>query len=116
MRYFNISVALNNIKSGKIVYEISLVPLDDNTLKSSDIRVYLTEDGNEVSINDNRVNTFSKLPDSEFRPGAKVIYRRAVTGTNVSEYIFRMWLSYNAKVSKVSKQFGCKVAVDAYYE
>ena len=62
------------------------------------------------------VNTYSELPDSEFRPGAKVIYRRSVTGSNVSEYIFRMWLSYDAKVSKVSKQFGCKVAVDAYYE
>lgn len=113
---FNISAALKNIKSGKIVYEISLIPLDNNTLNQSDIRVYLTEDGKEVSINNNMVNTYSNLPDSEFRPGAKVIYRKSVSGSNVSEYVFRMWLSYNAKVSKVSKQFGCKVAVDAYYE
>ena len=113
---FNISAALKNMKSGQIVYEISLIPLQNNTLSANDIRVNLTEDGKDVSINKNMVNTFSALPDSKFRSGAKVIYRRTVKKKNVSQYIFRMWYSYNANIPKVSKQFGCKVAVDAYYE
>ena len=113
---FTISAAMNNIKNGKIVYEISLIPIEGNTLNPSDIRVYLTEDGKEVSINKNIVNTYSELPDSTYRSDGKVIYRRTLTNSNVSDYVFRMWFSYDANVPKVSKQFGCKVAVDAYYE
>ena len=113
---FNISAYFKNIKSGKIVYEISLIPIEGNTLSPDNIRVYLTEDGKEVSINNNIVNTYSNLPNSKYRSNGKVIYRRSVSKNNVSEYVFRMWLSSKAKVSKVSKQFGCKVAVDAYYE
>lgn len=113
---FSISATFKNINKGNIVYEISLLPLDDNTIDQSDIRVNLVEDKKEVSINENMVNTFSALPDSEYRPGGKVIYRRSVSNNNVSEYIFRMWYSYDASIPKISKQFGCKVAVDAYYE
>ena len=113
---FSISGTFKNIKSGKIVYEISLIPIEGNTLSEKDIRVYLTEDGKDVSINNNIVNTYSNLPNSTYRSNGKVIYRKTITKNNVSEYVFRMWLSSNAKVYKVSKQFGCKVAVDAYYE
>ena len=113
---FNISGVFKNIDSGKIVYEISLIPIEGNTLDSKDIRVYLTEDGKDVSINNNIVNNYTDLPDSTYRSNGKVIYRRSISKNNVSEYVFRMWLSSKAKVSKVSKQFGCKVAVDAYYE
>ena len=39
---FNISATMKNIKKGKIVYEISLVPMEGNTIPEKDIRVYLT--------------------------------------------------------------------------
>ena len=113
---FSISAFFKNINSGKIVYEISLIPIAGNTLSTDDIRVYLTEDGKDVSINNNIVNTYSGLPNSKYRENGKVIYRKTVSKNNVSDYVFRMWLSSSANVSKVSKQFGCKVAVDAYYE
>lgn len=113
---FNISASFNNVKSGKIVYEISLVPIEGNTLDSKNIRVYLTEDGKEVSITKNVVNTYSDLPDSTYRSDGKVIYKRTLDKNNLSEYVFRMWFSYDASIPKTSKQFGCKIAVDAYYE
>lgn len=113
---FNISATMKNIKKGKIVYEISLVPIEGNTIPEKDIRVYLTEDGKDVSINKNIVNNYSNLPDSTYRSNGKVIYRKTLTSSSNSNYVFRMWYSYAADVYKESKQFGCKVAVDAYYE
>ena len=113
---FNISATMKNIKKGKIVYEISLVPMEGNTIDEKDIRVYLTEDGKDVSINKNIVNNYSDLPNSKYRAGGKVIYRKTLTSSSTSDYVFRMWYSYDANVYKESKQFGCKVAVDAYYE
>ena len=113
---FNISATMKNINKGKIVYEISLVPIEGNTIPEKDIRVYLTEDGKDVSINKNIVNNYSDLPDSTYRSNGKVIYRKTLSSSSNSDYIFRMWYSYAAEVYKESKQFGCKVAVDAYYE
>lgn len=112
---FNISSTLKNT-SGKITYEIALLPSDDNTLSSKDVRVNLTENGKDVSINKNMVNNFSDLPNSSKRSGAKVIYKKTVSKTNINEYVFRMWYSYNAKVSSQKKQFSCRVVVNAYYE
>lgn len=113
---FNISATMKNIKKGKIVYEISLIPIEGNTIDEKDIRVYLTEDGKDVSINKNIVNNYSDLPNSKYRASGKVIYRKTLTSSSTSDYVFRMWYSYDANVYKESKQFGCKVAVDAYYE
>lgn len=113
---FNISATLKNIKKGKIVYEISLIPIAGNTIDPKDIRVYLTEDGKDVSITGNAVNTYSDLPNSKYRTDGKVIYRKTITKNTLNEYIFRMWLSHDATVGKVSKQFGCKIGVDAYYK
>ena len=113
---FNISAKLKNINEGKIVYEISLIPIDGNTLNPKDVRVYLTEGGQDVSINNKSVNNYSDLPDSKYRKNGKVIYRKIISKNTISEYRFRMWLSSAAKISKTSKQFGCKVGVDAYYE
>ena len=62
------------------------------------------------------VNNYSNLPDSTYRSNGKVIYRKTLTSSSNSNYVFRMWYSYAADVYKESKQFGCKVAVDAYYE
>ena len=103
-------------RKGKIVYEISLVPLKGNTISEGDIRVYLTENGKDVSINSNTVNNYSNLPNSKYRPNGKVIFRKTITKSSRNDYVFRMWYSYAAKVTKDTKQFGCKVAVDAYYE
>lgn len=110
---FNVSSTLKNTSSN-IVYEISLIPIEGNTLSQNDVRVYLTEDGKEVSITKNMVNNFSDLPDSSYNNGGKVIYRKTVNQSSVSEYVFRMWYSFDATVSKDKKQFGCKVAINAH--
>ena len=112
---FNVSAALNN-RYGNLVYEISLVPISGNTIKEKDVRVYLTENGSDVSVLDNDVNNYSDLPASEYHEGGKVIYRKVVKDKFYGNYVFRMWLSSEAQVSQVSKKFGCKVAVDAYYK
>ena len=113
---FNVSAVFNNVKSGKLVYEISLVPVSGNTIDSDDVRVYLTENGKSVSILKSDINDFNDLPDSKFHSGGKVIYKKYVTKNFYGNYVFRMWLSYDASVSDVAERFGCKVAVDAYYK
>lgn len=110
---FNVSSTLKNTSSN-IVYEISLIPIEGNTLSPNDVRVYLTEDDKEVSVNKNMVNNFSDLPDSSYNSGGKVIYRKTVSQSSVNEYVFRMWYSFDAKVSDTHKTFGCKVAINAH--
>lgn len=113
---FNISAKLKGRPKKSLIYEISVVPLPGNTIDDKDVRVYLTENANGVSVNDKKVNDYFDLPDSKFRNGAKVIYRKKVNSYHNANYNFRMWLSSNASVSKVSKKFACKIAVDAYYK
>ena len=112
---FNISATLKNV-TRNVAYEISIVPIAGNTIKPTDLRVYLVEDGNEVSITGRDVNTYSQLPNSTRRNGAKVIYKRVVSSNSNSNYTFKMWYSKDAQIYKESKKFSCKIAVDAYYE
>ena len=112
---FNVNAGVKN-KKGVIVYEISLVPVGNNTIKPSDVRVYLTENGKDVSILDKNVNNFSDLPNSDYRNGAKVIYKKRVSRSFSGNYVFKMWLSSNAEVSSKTLRFGCKIVVDAHYE
>lgn len=111
---FNVSSKIKK-KRGSIVYEISLVPIAGNTIKQSDVRVNLTENGKEVSVLDSKVNSFSNLPNSSYRKGAKVIYRNVVNSNFSGDYVFRMWLSSKANIGSKPLSFACKVVVDAYY-
>lgn len=111
---FNVSAKIKK-KRGSIVYEISLVPIAGNTIKQSDVRVNLTENGKEVSVFDSKVNNFSSLPNSSYRNGAKVIYRNVVNSNFSGDYVFRMWLSSKANIGSKPLSFACKVVVDAYY-
>lgn len=111
---FNVSAKIKE-KKGSIVYEISLVPIAGNTIKQSDVRVNLTENGKEVSVLDSKVNNFSSLPNSSYRKGAKVIYRNVVNSKFSGDYVFRMWLSSKANIGSKPLSFACKVVVDAYY-
>lgn len=111
---FNVSAKIKK-KRGSIVYEISLVPIAGNTIKQSDVRVNLTENGKEVSVLDSKVNNFSSLPNSSYRKGAKVIYRNVVNSNFSGDYVFRMWLSSKANIGSKPLSFACKVVVDAYY-
>lgn len=113
---FNVSASLHNIESGYLIYEISLVPIAGNTINERDVRVYLTENGSDVSVLENDVNNYSDLPLSKYHKDGKVIYRKVVKDKFYGNYVFRMWLSSDAKVSQVSEKFACKVAVDAYYK
>lgn len=111
---FNVSSKIKK-KKGSIVYEISLVPIAGNTIKQSDVRVNLTENGKEVSVLDSKINNFSSLPNSSYRKGAKVIYRNVVNSKFSGDYVFRMWLSSKANIGSKPLSFACKVVVDAYY-
>lgn len=111
---FNVSSKIKK-KRGSIVYEISLVPIAGNTIKQSDVRVNLTENGKEVSVLDSKINNFSSLPNSSYRKGAKVIYRNVVNSKFSGDYVFRMWLSSKANIGSKPLSFACKVVVDAYY-
>lgn len=113
---FNVSACINDKNKGNLVYELALVPTPGNTVDDKDLRIYLTENGSDVSILKNAVNNYSDLPDSNYHKGGKVIYRKVVTDKFYGDYVFRMWLSSKAKVAPVSEKFGCKLTVDAYYE
>ena len=113
---FNVAAELSSDSTGTLVYEISLVPISGNTIANSDVRVYLTENGKEVSVLNNMVNNVSSLPNSKYREGGKVLFRKSVTSDYRANYIFRMWLSNKANVGEKVKRFGCKIVVDAYYE
>lgn len=113
---FNISTSIKGNKKGNVVYEISFVPIAGNTINPKDIRVYLTEDDNPVSVTGNEINTYSKLPNSSYRTNGKVLYRKKVSDSFSGNYVFRMWYAYDANLYKESKKFGGKIAVDAYYE
>ncbi len=112
---FNISVAMENV-SHNVAYEISIVPIAGNTINPNDLRVYLTEDGNEVSVTGRDVNTYGHLPNSTRRRGAKLLYKKVVPSDVNYNYVFKMWYDHNAPIFKESKKFSCKIAVDAYYE
>lgn len=113
---FSVSALLNDNRKGKLVYEISLIPIAGNTIDEKDVRVYLTENSSDVSISSDMVNTYGDLPTSNYHTDGKVIYRKVVNDKFYGNYVFRMWLSSDAKVDKTSKKFGCKVVVDAYYK
>lgn len=114
---FNVSAKFGNKSKGTLIYEIALVPMNGNTVDENDVRVYLTEDGKDVSINNNMINNFGDLPGSSFHEKGKVIYRKVVKNNNyVGKYVFRMWISSDADVADVSEKFACKVIVNAYYK
>lgn len=112
---FNISSTFEENNIGTLVYEVSLIPTENNTIANKDIRVFLTENNKAVSITGKEVNSYSDLPNSSYREGGKVIYRKSVKGSQLSNFVFKMWLSSSASVGNVSKSFGCKIAIDAYY-
>lgn len=113
---FNVAAEFDDTSKGSLVYEISLVPVSGNTISLNDVRVYLTENKKGVSVLDNDVNTISSLPNSTYRKGGKVLYRKTVNDSYRASYEFRMWLSKDANINEVARTFGCKIVVDAYYK
>lgn len=113
---FNVTAEFDDTSKGSLVYEISLVPVSGNTISLNDVRVYLTENKKGVSVLDNDVNTISSLPNSTYRKGGKVLYRKTVNDSYRASYEFRMWLSKDANINEVARTFGCKIVVDAYYK
>lgn len=113
---FNVAAEFDDTSKGSLVYEISLVPVSGNTISLNDVRVYLTENKKGVSVLDNDVNTISSLPNSTYRKGGKVLYRKTVNDSYRTSYEFRMWLSKDANINEVARTFGCKIVVDAYYK
>lgn len=112
---FNVSTTIKDTSKGKMYYEIALVPEEGNTIPQEDVRVYLTEDNEGVSLFNDMVVNFSDLPTSQYHEKGRVIYRNAVKNNSSINYVFRMWLSSDAQVDGVSRKFGCKIVVDAYY-
>lgn len=113
---FNVAAEFNANSKGNLVYEISVVPVSGNTISLNDVRVYLTENQKSVSVLNNDVNTIANLPDSTYRKGGKVLYRKTVNDSYRANYVFRMWLAKDANINEVIRTFGCKIVVDAYYK
>ena len=112
---FNLETLFSkNKKNKKLVYEISVVPMKGNTIPDEEVRVYLTENDKAVSVLDEEVSNFSDLPNSKYQENGKVIYKKVVNENYSADYIFRMWLSFDADVSEEVRKFSCKIAVDAY--
>lgn len=116
--YFDFEVSysvLDKKTTDTAFYQISLVPDSKNTLDSNYVRVYLLEDGEEVSLcGNNKVCSYSKLKDSKIRNGAKMLLKRKISDTYIHSYTLRLWVSYDYTVSQASETFRCYVAVDGY--
>lgn len=111
---FNISVGFVKSKHNKINYQLSLVPIRGNTLSGDYIRVYLTENGRDVLINNKNINNFSEFENSKIRSNSKVLLTRTVTRNTVNIYVLKMWLSEDYKVTSDVRTFRCKIGVDTY--
>lgn len=115
--YFDFRVSVGYSKKAKkqpLFYEISLIPYTSNSLSGSFVRVYLTENGNDVFLNDNVITNFSDLKDSNIRDGAKVLLTRKVSENIINEYRLRLWLSDKYDITDKSLEFKCKVAINTY--
>lgn len=115
--YFDFSVSVGysrKAKKEKLNYEISLVPLSGNTLSSSYVRVYLTENDKDVILTDSVISNFSDLKDSKIKEGAKVLLHREVNSSMVNNYRLRLWLSDKYELSEKALEFKCKVAINTY--
>lgn len=115
--YFNFTISAKVTDAKKVnnlQYQISLTPDSSNTLEEEYVRVYLKENGNDVTINGNVVNNFSDLSDSKVRSGSKVLMTKDVDSDFVANYSFRMWLSRDYNPNKINKTFKCYVSVDAF--
>ena len=111
---FNISVGFVKSKHHRITYQLSLVPVNGNTLDDNFIRVYLTENGKDVLINNKSINNFSEFENSKIRSNSKVLLTRTVAKNTVNTYILRMWLSEDYEVTSDVRTFRCKIGVDTY--
>ncbi len=115
--YFDFRISVGYSKKAKrlpIYYEISLIPYTSNSLSSSFVRVYLTENGKDVSLSKDTIVNFSDLKDSKIRSGAKVLLTRKVSENVINDYRLRLWLSDKYEMSDKSLEFKCKVAVNTY--
>ncbi len=115
--YFDFTVSVGYSKKSrkdKLNYEVTLIPMKENTLSSKYIRVYLTENNKEVIINKNAVNNFSDLENSKIYPTGKVLIRKKANKNMINDYRLRLWLSDKYELSDKSLEFKCKVAVSTY--
>ena len=114
---FTVSVAFSGTqKDDYLDYELSLIPLDGNTLDGKYVRVYLLENGKELSINGNTVNSFYGLYNSSFSNYGKILIKRSITQNQINEYRLVLWVSEDYPVSTTSEEFKCKIAINAYNE
>lgn len=111
---FTVSVGFNKPIKQSITYEISIIPLEGNTIEPQHIRVYLTENGNPVLINNNKVNNYTDLEDSKLQTNSKVLYRKTVENNEMNRYVFRMWLGRSYDVDNINRIFKCKIGVDTF--
>lgn len=116
-QYFDFVVSVGfskKVKKKEITYDISLLPVGNNTLRGEDVRVNLLENGTDVLLNNKKVVNFSDLRDSKVREGAKVLYSNTVTKNVVNKYVFRMWISEDYNIDSISRIFKVLVTIDAY--
>ncbi len=118
-QYFDFSVSVGfskKVKNKNLNYEVSLIPLNNNTLDDKYIRVYLTKNGKDISINEKIVNNFSDLDKSIKYKNGKVLITENVKKNTINNYRLRLWLSDKYEVTNKSLVFKCKVAIATYEE
>lgn len=117
--YFDFTVSVGyskKAKKEKFNYEISLIPMKDNTLSSKYIRVYLTENDTDVRLTNDVISNFSDLKDSEINKGAKILLHKKADKDMINNYRLRLWLSDKYEISDKSLEFKCKVSVNTYVD
>ncbi len=118
---FDFTVSTKATNALTVPYVITLTPDDNNTLKDSEIKVYLTKGGTAVSETPaTDAKTVSALAAADGRTGSFVlhndsdVYNATGEDAKTSSYVLRMWVAENVTVDNTtSKTYKAKVNVDS---
>lgn len=118
---FDFTVSTKATNALTVPYVITLTPDANNTLKDSEVKVYLTKGGTAVSETPaTNAKTVSALAASDGREGSFVlhndsdVYTKTGEDAKTSSYVLRMWVAENVTVdNSSSKTYKAKVNVDS---
>lgn len=118
---FDFTVSTKATNALTVPYVITLTPDANNTLKDSEVKVYLTKGGTAVSETPaTNAKTVSALAASDGREGSFVLHNDSdvytATGeeAKTSSYVLRMWVAENVTVDNAAqKTYKAKVNVDS---
>lgn len=111
-------------------YEITAVPINDNTLSPDYVKLYIEKNNKpgELSIKENgKVKTYSEYQKSEHEEAeGKLVYSGTITNEDINngkiEFKLRMWVSDELKINESNmeefndKKFGVKINTYAQFQ